>query len=277
MRQDMTRRNRWKPMAAGLLIAVLACLFSADDAKAQDAQQSDTVVEAIMEAAKSGDAWVRKGMIEVLGRSVNERPAVVELLVDATEDADSQVRYMALQQLLKVNNASPELVAVIVKRGIEFGERSAGRGGNAISRYGELAVPHLIDVLKSDAETSDKYNACDALSNIGSAAKPAIAELLILVRNEKENKEVRIKAASAATMIAQAADVAAQDKPAGATADNRQLRYAEALVARHDSDSDGKLAKSEWPQTKLFYVEAADVNQDGFLTVEEIAAQIRER
>ncbi len=279
-------RARYVLTKAHLLLAAALMLLVggtqrvvAQDNPPQQAH-TDAVVAALVDATKTPDATVRKEALSLLGQFLEGRPNVMAAFVDAAKDEQSSVRQVALRRLVKIEDPSPELLAIIVKQGVEFGDLGSqrirlgvARYAGGISRFGERAIPHLIEVLESDADRDAKIGACEVLSAMQKEGASGIPALLTVVGDNREASAIRVAAAEAATRIAKSADTPPREAPRE-PAWERALAYAKAFVLHNDANEDGKLSKTEWPRTKLVDLVAADANGDEVLTAEEIAEEI---
>jgi len=239
-------------------VALLAFLLSARGALGAD-EDSDlgAVTKALIEVTGDPDVEVRHLAFTILAKE-ERTDAIVEAFRRGLEDDDVNVRQVALSGLVEFEGATDEVLTLLVSQLNDPVEGNAAR--QHLVNAGEAAVSYLIDAMKHDEMT---VKAIELLGRTKLGAQRATAVSALTASLKDKRQPVRLAATRALGSIMEAERRWRQIDP-------RYMKYYEELLNKYDKNGDGSLIEDEWA-TMSKNPQAADVNRDGRITVEEFA------
>lgn len=141
----------------------------------------------LIDSLRRSNASVRKRIIDILGKFPSDGKKISPVLVEFLDDADTDVCSMATMTLISFSpNSVPHLIRALRDEKVDVRNRAALALAE-IGPTGREAVPSLISLLKDNNEDrAVRLNTIRALGKIGSEAKAAIPFLTELKENQDE-------------------------------------------------------------------------------------------
>ncbi|QEG43001.1 hypothetical protein [Roseimaritima ulvae] len=303
--------NRW--LAAGLMGLLALPGFSQDsldntpapDAVSSDAVSSDAaspqtpalpsaLIDRMFEmAANDSDRAVRRTTLEACSKLLDQLPrftATIEQLLDSPDQAK---RYDAIPYLSQVDLSAEQKVAAAIRHlrnqyakghGIDYrspnvlvvlrqhSDVTLDTIVEHLNNHGDMPLLYLdmADVFGLDV---DKYQPLliEYSNSQDTAVRQRVAALLAnrldsqIRERERQQKQARLQ--QQARLNEQRAQRSEAEK---------YLSYSQRIISRYDANASGSLEQGEWDKM-LMPPSAADVNEDGKITVEEYRDYLLER
>jgi HEAT repeat protein len=173
-------------------------------------------VKDLVKQLKDGDNDARRAAARALADGGAESKEAVPALIQALKDRDTFVRRFSAQALGEIGpdaqSAVPALAAALDDPKKEVQSAAAA----ALSKLGPSGVETLVGIVKNGKKDPlIRRQAITALSNLGTAARPAVPALTELVKektskvkgkNPNAPEDLRIEAANALSVLATAED-----------------------------------------------------------------------
>jgi RNA polymerase sigma factor (sigma-70 family) len=144
-------------------------------------------VPTLLELLKGKNSESRKWAAVALSSIGPEAKEAVPALIECLEDEDPNLRSWAAGALGSLapesKSAIPALIRSLAKEDLGSTQGRTGSTINALSKFGQVAVPALNRALK-DPNVKIRASAAGSLALLGSAAKEAIPELILALRDE---------------------------------------------------------------------------------------------
>ena len=150
-----------------------------------------SAVPALLVAIEDENAWVRDGAAEALGKTQDTSPKVIAALAKACEDRNNWVRFMAVGALKRATKDPEILVPAAIKllHVQDMFARDRGGAVNILKEYGkghEGSIPALLRVIDHPSEGmfSPTGSAVDALIACGAEDEVVVDALLRLAKRD---------------------------------------------------------------------------------------------
>lgn len=173
-------------------------------------EKAESAVPTLIENLKDENKRVRSHAAFLLGRIGPETKAAVPDLIETLKDEDKDVRRAAAWTLGNIGPDAKAAVPALIEALEDSYERLSFTAAESLVQIGlefNAAIPLLIESLPTLIEALNyesqyfRKRAAYALEKIGPKAKAAVPNLIKLLKNEKEEKDVRQAAAKALKKI----------------------------------------------------------------------------
>ncbi len=239
-------------------IVVLVALLSAHVAHGADEDADlNALTKALIEVAGDPDAEVRYAAFKILAEE-ERTDAIVEVFRRGLEDDNAKVRQVAFSGLIEFEGTTDEILKLLVSRMNDPVLGNTARQG--LVNAGDAAIPYLIDVMKHEESTQQVIQMLGNM-RLGVQRTTVLSALTAALKDKRQ--PVRLAATRALGSIMEAERRWQQ-------VNAQYMKYFEAMVKKYDKNGDGSLIEDEWAAMSKD-PQAADVNRDGRITVEELA------
>lgn len=250
------------------LIVSLCLPISAASSFAKQAddpgKRPSPIIAALIDATNDADADVRLAALSVLVKQPRDESAVAAFR-QRLDDDDVNVRLYALSGLVRSEGGTDEVLQLLVS--LLAKPEMQKSASQHLKSLGESAVPALLQALQKD-ET--KRFAIELLGELASGEQRdgAVASLVPFLQDD--DVQVRLTTVRALALFLREK----KQQTASRTSDSRVLTYYRALIRKYDENGDGSLTENEWVNMRENPTQA-DINHDGKVTAEELAARLR--
>ena len=177
-------------------------------------RQGDESISVFLKGLTDQDNDVRRTAAKTLGRYRDHYEETVPVLVRSLKDREPIVRATAVQALGELGKSPKRVVYALIDRlddHATYGSFSAGFGGcfgigyerhvsddviKALGRFGtaaEKAGPRLVELLATEATTTNVESVASAIVRLGPTAKPLLPRLIeILQQSNSQSTQVAI-------------------------------------------------------------------------------------
>jgi len=230
----------------------------------ETSELQESITATLVSATNDPDGDVRFAAFSAL-KDWPRSDAIVRAFRRGLEDDHTDVRLLALTKLVDYEGPTAEVLERLVSAIAQ--EDLASTAKKLLIRIGEPAAPRLIESLKS-GKTKEKLVVADILGrlSLGKHRKEAVTEFTAILKDE--DRDVRLAAIS--TLVRMAAS------QFGAIGQG-YVDLAAQIFSRYDNNKDGVLTEGEWSKMRGGDVRAADSDNDGRITRQELAKYYRDR
>jgi HEAT repeat protein len=175
--------------------ALIILLPGVRPTSAEEGQEDHKTVEALIVALGDAEADVRfQAIAELAERGEQAKPAVAAL-IRAVQDPDGDVQRAAVVALgrlaLEPDATIPALVSALTEPPADQKRPLNFYAGAALARFGQPAVPHLIDALNND-NLHVRQGALLGVDGAGPAAKDAVDRLIVILREDDPDTRILV-------------------------------------------------------------------------------------
>lgn len=243
-----------------------------EDAAAVD---NSVAIQALVRLTHDQEPAVRGSAFAALAQIGEETPEVIAAVTAGLQDDDIAVRHQAFNTLVRAVEDGKVKVDGLLVAIQDDDPELAHAASLQLGRLGKASVPHLTDALQNERL---RPLIVSTLGSIGADARDAVPALTELLK--EGDAALRNSVAQCLGQIcgeprqARSASFSRGRQPIDA--DSIQ-RYLDAVLARYDTNSDGKLSRDELAGNRSSLIDGADVDGDGVITRSELGNHFVDR